>query len=196
MFFLTNHLQAVVDLFMFHGHVVEVNKPESSYMRGIHSQPQIFNCSIHCFCIVATWKDWLPDYIWFNCPLSLLFCSPGKALLWIGHQLVLVDERLGVVEENLVLKTVPCSEVSSWHDTIRIWCDQNWLTMMITWLFVCLLMNTFSCRPLRCSARPAERPAHCWWICWWWWRRWRWWRWWWQREQWWGWGWRWWWSKR
>jgi len=48
------NLQAVVDLFMFHGHVVEVNKP-------------------------------------------------GKALLWIGHQLVLVDERLGVVEENLVL---------------------------------------------------------------------------------------------
>ena len=30
-FFLTNHLQAVVDLFMFHGHVVEVNKPESLF---------------------------------------------------------------------------------------------------------------------------------------------------------------------
>ena len=41
-FFLTNHLQAVVDLFMFHGHVVEVNKPESSFMRGVHSQPRIF----------------------------------------------------------------------------------------------------------------------------------------------------------
>ena len=37
MFFLTNHLQAVVDLFMFHGHVVEVNKPESSFMRGVHT---------------------------------------------------------------------------------------------------------------------------------------------------------------
>ena len=31
MFFLKNHLQAVVDLFMFHGHVVEVNKPESLF---------------------------------------------------------------------------------------------------------------------------------------------------------------------
>ena len=29
----------------------------------------------------------------------------------------------------------------------------------ITWLLVCRLMNTFSCRPRRCSARPAERPG-------------------------------------
>ena len=28
-----------------------------------------------------------------------------------------------------------------------------------TWLLVCRLMNTFSCRPRRCSARPAERPG-------------------------------------
>ena len=29
----------------------------------------------------------------------------------------------------------------------------------IAWLLVCRLMNTFSCRPRRCSARPAERPG-------------------------------------
>ena len=105
---------------MFHGHVVEVNKPESLFLREVHSNLQIFNRFILCFCIVPTWKDWLPDY-GFALPPSLLLCSPGKALLWIGHQLVLVDQRLGIVEENLVLKTVPSSsltEVSSKLDDL------------------------------------------------------------------------------
>ena len=33
------------------------------------------------------------------------------------------------------------------------------IVITITWLLVCRLMNTFSCRPRRCSARPAERPG-------------------------------------
>ena len=33
------------------------------------------------------------------------------------------------------------------------------ILITITWLLVCRLMNTFSCRPRRCSARPAERPG-------------------------------------
>ena len=35
----------------------------------------------------------------------------------------------------------------------------NAALITLTWLLVCRLMNTFSCRPRRCSARPAERPG-------------------------------------